>query len=150
MPFSFLRIDHYEPSPVAGQSTVFARARYQHSDNQQEVTQEFLFPDLTTAQDNAERFALAYLPTINGVRPDAPVAPSRVISKIEFLKRFGDANMVAVLTAAKSAPTIEAWVFWFNAASEIHLDDEPKVVEGIQALMDAQLVDPGTLTRVTA
>lgn len=153
MPFEFLQIDHLEPSPVLGQSTVFARARYRDPATLQEVTQEFMFPDLTSAQENAQRYAEAYLPVVNGIDlalAHAAPAPMRVISKVEFLRRFGDANMVAVLAAAKQSPAVDAWVFWFSSAVEIALDDEPKVAEGIQALIDAGLVDVDTLARVTA
>lgn len=151
MPYEFLRIDHYEPSPVAGRTEVFARARYRDSVTLVETTQEFRFATLSEAQAHAQRYAEAYLPSINGVDLALQTAPqSRVISKVEFLSRFGDANMVAVLTAAKVDPLVEAWVFWFNAATEIQLDEGIKVREGIESLMAAGLVDPDTLNRVFA
>jgi hypothetical protein len=151
MPYAFLRVDHYEPSPVAGCTEVFARARYRDPVTLAETTQEFRFPTLAEAQTNAQRYAEAYLPIINGVDLALQTAPqSRAISKVEFLSRFGDANMVAVLTAAKVDPLVEAWVFWFNAATEIQLDDGLKVREGIESLMAAGLIDADTLNRVFA
>lgn len=66
------------------------------------------------------------------VRPPPPVAV-RVISQTEFLRRLTTPELEGILAAAKVSIAIEAWVYRFDHAGDVNLDD-PLTVEGLAAL----------------
>lgn len=105
MPYEFLRIDHYEPSPVAGRQEVFARARYKNPVTLSEVTQEFRFGNLAEARANAQRFAEAYLPAINGIDALTYLAPPPeppTLTKTHIIDSLTNAELKGIITASKT------------------------------------------------
>lgn len=69
------------------------------------------------------------------------------ISKLEFLDRFTDEELIAIRTAAKTDPAIDAWLYRFEQAQEIDVQD-PRTVGGIQALEAAGLIAEGRSTEI--
>lgn len=104
MPYTYLQIDHYEPSPVASRPGVFARARYRDPVTLSEVTQEFRFSTLAEAQANVQRFAEAYLPVVNGIDALTYLAPPVVqeLTKEYLLDAFTNAELKGIIVASKT------------------------------------------------
>lgn len=78
------------------------------------------------------------------------MAVATFISKTEFLERLGQANIEAVLGAAKQSLQIEAWLMRFNAAKDdpgIDLDFQ-ETIDGLGQLEGAGIFSAGTADRV--
>ena len=65
--------------------------------------------------------------------------PPPVITKLAFRFRLTDAEYVAILAAAKTDVTVEAWVKTFEMVFQVNLAD-PRTVAGVQQLVDAELL----------
>jgi hypothetical protein len=81
----------------------------------------------------------------------APPAPPRqsILSKLEYMDRFTDAELAGIYTAAKSVVQVEVWLEKFKLASEINLDD-PRTIAGVQALEAAGLLNAGRAQEILA
>ena len=87
----------------------------------------------------------------NGVF-SAPVvvsAPVRVLTKLQYMNRFKDAELAAIYTSAKSVVAVEIWLEKFKLATEINLDDDA-TVSGLQAMKDAGLLTVGRASEILA
>lgn len=72
----------------------------------------------------------------------APVTTVQPISRLEFMDRFTDEELAAVLAAAKAVAAVEVFVKKMDAASQINLAD-PRTMAGVQALEAQQLIEVG-------
>lgn len=79
----------------------------------------------------------------------APVVPVQraPISKIDFLRRFTNAELAGILTAAKSSAAVEVYVKKLDTATEVHLD-HPDTTGGINALEAAGLLAAGRAAQI--
>jgi len=84
-----------------------------------------------------EHFPGAYEPI--GDAPSAQLPEPPVITKLAFRFRLTDAEYVAILAAAKTDVSVEAWVKTFEMVSQVNLAD-PRTVAGVQQLVDAELL----------
>lgn len=81
---------------------------------------------------------------------------ARFVSKTAFLELLGDTNFRAVLAASKQSIDIEAWVFRFQATSEVpgidldYVSDDGSTSTrgGIELLEAAGIFDAGTVARM--
>lgn len=76
--------------------------------------------------------------------------PNRIlgpISKLNYMNRFSDKELEGIYTAAKSSIAIELWLEKFKLSEFISLDD-PRILQGLQALEAAGLLGPGRSTEI--
>lgn len=58
---------------------------------------------------------------------------------LEFIERFTDAEQIAIVTAAQSNPALR--LFYDKLMASLRVEaDEPRLVAGMQALVDASLI----------
>ena len=74
----------------------------------------------------------------------AEVEAARVLSVLEFRRRFEPSEKAALYTASTSQPLLRAWLDDLSAATEVHLD-HPDVVMAL-----GWLVQAGILTEARA
>lgn len=82
--------------------------------------------------------------------PDMGTDPGqRTISVLAFRSRFTPDEKVAIYTAAKSSVEIQIWLDDLAAAqnNEVNLDD-PRTIDGANALEGAGLIGPGRAAEV--
>lgn len=72
-----------------------------------------------------------------------------ILTKLDYMNRFTDAELAAIYTAAKSSVAIEVWLEKFKLATEINLDD-PRTIDGVNALEAAGLLAPGRAAEILA
>lgn len=87
----------------------------------------------------------------NGVfTPPIIPAPSKILSKVAYLKRFTQAERIAIRSAAKVSPQVNDYIEMLNAAADVvHLED-PITAEGLQALETAGLLAAGRAAEILA
>jgi len=83
---------------------------------------------------------------IDGDYPTSPVAPTPLTHK-QFMDRFTDSELAAIMTAAKSSIELELWFKRFEMAQEIILSD-PQTVTGVNALETAGLIAEGRAAEI--
>lgn len=83
----------------------------------------------------------------DGVFSPVPPAPVRVLTKLQYMERFTDAELAAIYTAAKSVVQVEIWLEKFKLATEVNLDD-PATGAGLQAMEAAGLLAPGRAAEI--
>jgi hypothetical protein len=71
----------------------------------------------------------------------------RLISKLDYMNRFTDAELVAIYTAAKTNINVEIWLEKFKLAAEINLDDA-RTSAGLQVLETAGLIATGRAAEI--
>lgn len=73
-----------------------------------------------------------------------PVAPTpgRVMTKLEFLRRFTGAERIALRTVAKENPVVEDYMALLDAAQEVNTAD-PDTSGGVMMLEAAGLLGAG-------
>ena len=83
------------------------------------------------------------------VLPDEPppVIRKTVLTKLEAMERFTDAELAAIYTAAKSVVAVEVWLEKFKAAPEVNLND-PRTILGIQSLVTAGIFTEERATEI--
>jgi Tfp pilus assembly protein PilN len=82
-------------------------------------------------------------------RPAAPTPPRQPITKIEYLRRFTQAERVAIRVAAESNHIVNDYVELLNATATLHLDD-PDVIAGVNQLEQAGLLVAGRAAEILA
>lgn len=80
---------------------------------------------------------------------DADRATPHRLTRLEFLRRFTDAEMQALLSAAESSPPLKAALLKWQTAEGIVLTD-PETIAGVQALEIAGLISAGRAAEVLA
>jgi hypothetical protein len=78
-----------------------------------------------------------------------PVPTQRILTKLEYMNRFTDAELAGIYTAAKTVVAVEIWLEKFKLASEINLDD-PITIAGLQAMEAATLLATGRSQEILA
>lgn len=68
-----------------------------------------------------------------------PPAPAPSITKLEYMGRFTDSELISIYTAAKSNVAIEVWLEKFKLAAEIYLQDQ-RTIDGLNALAAAGIL----------
>ena len=83
--------------------------------------------------------------------PDAPLldVPVRILSKLDYMNRFTDAELAGIYTAAKSVVAVEILLEKFKMASDINLDD-PSTVVGLQTMSKVGLIASGRVDEILA
>lgn len=82
----------------------------------------------------------------------APSAPPSVrdLTPVQYLKRFTQAERIAIRAAAASNPAVNDYVQLMNAVTDVvHLDD-PDTVAGLNALEAAGLIGTGRAAAIRA
>lgn len=79
----------------------------------------------------------------------APLPVENVISKVQYLKRFTQAERIAIREAAKTSAVVNDYVQLLDAASDVDLAD-PDTVAGVQQLESAGLLAAGRAVEVLA
>lgn len=80
---------------------------------------------------------------------DVQVAAPRRLTHQQFLARFADAEMQAILAAEAAQPAVATWLERFRLAGYVNLTD-PSTVAGVQALEIAGLLGTGRAGEVLA
>ena len=82
------------------------------------------------------------------VIPEAPKVPVvRTLSKLEYMNRFHEEELVAIYTAAKSVILVEIWLEKFKLASNVDLDD-PATIAGLQIMEKVGLIGEGRAAEI--
>lgn len=79
---------------------------------------------------------------------EQPTAP-RIITKLAYMNRFTNAELVAIYTAAKSSIQLEIWIDKLKLASEVDLNNE-EVKAGLMALETMTLIGKGRADEILA
>jgi hypothetical protein len=82
------------------------------------------------------------LPDPVAEEPAPYVPPARIISKLEYMNRFTDAELQTIYSTAKTVVAIEVWLAKFNATTDIDLDD-PRTISGLASMEDFGLIALG-------
>lgn len=80
------------------------------------------------------------------ILPPTPII-TQPISKLTFLDKFTDAELAAILTAAKTVVQVEVFVKKLDAASEVNLGDS-RTIAGVQALEQFGLIGTGRASQI--
>lgn len=78
-----------------------------------------------------------------------PPPPVRVLTKLEYMDRFMDAELAGIYTAAKTVVQVEIWLEKFKLATEVNLDDA-RTLLGLQAMEAAGLLESGRAAEIAA
>lgn len=81
--------------------------------------------------------------------PPAPIPAPRELAKIDFLKRFTQAERMAIRAAGRSNPEVEDYIELMNAATVVHRDD-PDMVRGITLMEAAGVLAAGRAAQILA
>jgi hypothetical protein len=76
-----------------------------------------------------------------------PKPITRIVSKLDYMNRFNDAELAAIYTAAKTSVEIEIWLEKFKLSAEIFLDD-PRTISGLNSLEQAGLITSQRITEI--
>ena len=77
------------------------------------------------------------------------VAPSRELSRLEFMDLFTEKELAGIYQAAKSNALIEVWLDKLKVTESIDLSN-PRVQKNIDALVAAQLISPERAEQIKA
>ena len=77
---------------------------------------------------------------------DAP-APTRVISKLDYMNRFTEQELASIYTTAKTVVAVEVWLEKFRLSEFVDLDDQ-RTVAGVQALEAVGLIGEGRTAEI--
>lgn len=78
------------------------------------------------------------------------IPPSvRVLTKLAYINRFTDEELVGIYSAAKVSVPVEIWLKKFELAEEINLDDE-RTVAGLYAMEAGGLLASGRAAEILA
>lgn len=69
------------------------------------------------------------------------------LTKLAFLDRFTDAELIAIREAAKTSPELDLWLWRFDRADFISTDD-PRTVSGVHNLEAAGLISEGRAAEI--
>jgi hypothetical protein len=81
--------------------------------------------------------------------PGPAPAPVVVITRLDFITRFTDAELEAIYTAAKQSVAIEIYLDKIKAADDVTVTD-PRTVAGVESLAAAGLIDAGRVSEILA
>ena len=81
-------------------------------------------------------------------RPPVPVVYPQ-FTPLELLDLFTEAEQLAVVGATMSVPAVKLWYDRLIAATYVTYED-PRTEGGLQALVDAELLDPGRKSEIVA
>ena len=80
---------------------------------------------------------------------EADRTSSQVSSRLSFINRFTDAEMIGMVTAARASPAIEAFLLKWQVASNVSVSN-PITQGGVQTLEVAGLIGPGRAAEILA
>jgi hypothetical protein len=69
------------------------------------------------------------------------------LTRLQFMSRFTDRELIAIYTAAKQSVEIEVYLDKIRAAQDIMLTDQ-RTGAGVQSLADAGLIEPGRVSEI--
>lgn len=84
--------------------------------------------------------------------PDDPVPidpATRILTKLEYMDKFTDAELAGIYTAAKTVVQVEIWLEKFKLATDVNLDD-PRTLTGLQAMEAGGLLADGRAAEIVA
>lgn len=68
--------------------------------------------------------------------------PTKLLSKIEYMKRFKDIELATIYSIAKQDIRMEIWLEKFKAVSEVDLTD-PLTIAGVYSLETNKIISAG-------
>jgi len=77
----------------------------------------------------------------------AIIDPIPTLSKLDFLARFTDAELVGIYTEAKTSVLLEIWIDKFKLSANIDLEN-PLTISGLQYLESIGLLDTGRANEI--
>lgn len=80
------------------------------------------------------------------VEPTPEVTP-RILTKLAYINRFTDEELVGIYSAAKVSVPVEVWLKKFELAEEINLDDE-RTIAGLHAMEASGLLAAGRANEI--
>jgi hypothetical protein len=72
-----------------------------------------------------------------------------LLTRLQFMDRFTDAELAGIYTAAKQSVPVEIWLEKFKLSTEIDLTDL-RTIAGIEALEAGGLLDVGRAAEILA
>lgn len=105
-----------------------------------------------------DKFELDINPATNTVRLNGTIAgatlianplppPTPSIAKLDFMRRFTNAELAGILVTAQSVPLIAVYIKKLDAAISISLED-PDTIAGVQALESGGLLAAGRAVEI--
>jgi hypothetical protein len=73
--------------------------------------------------------------------------PVTVLTKLEFMNRFTDLELVTLYSAAKTSVPLEIWLEKFKLASEVDITDQ-RTIDGIAALETVGILAVGRAAEI--
>ena len=107
------------------------------------------------AEGNKRPNFTGYVWVLQEYAPPPVESGPRKLTKLEYMNRFTDVELVGIYTAAKTEVLIEIWLEKFKATTPnadgtaIDLDD-PRTISGLQALEAAGLLAAGRAEEIWA
>ncbi len=107
---------------------------------------EIINPNLSIygVVETATRFGIWNTETLNY---DPYPVKSKPLSRLEFMERFTDAELVGIYTAAKQSVALEIYLKKLEAAQEILLDNATTIT-GVNSLAQFGLITPERATEI--
>lgn len=72
-----------------------------------------------------------------------------IISKVDYMNRYTDAELAGIFTISKTNIAVEVWLKKFDAARDIDLND-PRTIAGVQAIEASGLLAAGRAAEILA
>jgi len=105
--------------------------------------------DVAMTKAEAEFLASSVAGRIDGEAPVGPaVEPG--LTKLAFMGRFTDSELVTIYTAARQNPALEVWLDRLKLTTGNILLDDPRTVAGVHALEQAGLLSVGRAAEILA
>jgi len=79
--------------------------------------------------------------------PAPPPPRITILSKLEYMNRFTDAELAAIYTAAKTSVQIEVWLEKFKLSGQINLEDD-RTINGVNVLEYELLIETGRAAEI--
>jgi hypothetical protein len=105
--------------------------------------------DSSWIQSDTGGIGWAYADGVFTAPAAAPVAPVRILSKVEYLKRLTQAERINIRAAAAGNAVVDDYVQLLNVTGVVNLDD-PDTIGGLNALESAGLLSVGRAAEILA
>jgi hypothetical protein len=103
-------------------------------------------PNMIEVGENAEQYiGMVYE---NGeFLPGPGPEPRTVLTRLEYISRFSDAELAAIYTAAKKEIALEIYLDKLRASQDVTITDA-RTVAGVEALAAAGLIESGRVAAI--
>lgn len=105
------------------------------------TSQQWVTPDCVVNAPISNLYCIVELPD-----PAAP-DPARILTHIQYMNRFTDAELEGLYGAAQTVVAMQVWLKKFELADDIDLDD-PLTIKGLNDMEAAGMIGPGRAAEI--